>query len=255
MRRAAFALLFAMAALGCAEQPLPPEAQPVTQAPVPDVQITQLYPNDLPGPPGPGGVAIAPAQPSERTQAVAARLPLRVGPWVRAVGPPDEGAIARNGLSQMYVRYTLPGHGSWATVAVNDHGMEVPDGFASAAVAAGFNASKASVRANAPGDVARMRLVWIPDAPSQRCVTGRVVLQGQGTLHVGCSTGVAGQELRVRATAAFRPGDSGRLFELEGEVARLIAEVTRAAAGLQPSPGLRSDGRVFIPRFGPEAVM
>ena len=255
MRRAALALLFAMAALGCAEQPLPPEAQPVTQAPVPDVQITQLYPNDLPGPPGPGGVAIAPAQPSERTQAVAARLPLRVGPWVRAVGPPDEGAIARNGLSQMYVRYTLPGHGSWATVAVNDHGMEVPDGFASAAVAAGFNASKASVRANAPGDVARMRLVWIPDAPTQRCVTGRVVLQGQGTLHVACSTGVAGQELRVRATAAFRAGDSGRLFELEGEVARLIAEVTRAAAGLQPSPGLRSDGRVFIPRFGPEAVM
>jgi hypothetical protein len=255
MRRAVFALLFAMAALGCAEQPLPPEAQPVTQAPVPDVQITQLYPNDLPGPPGPGGVAIAPAQPSERTQAVAARLPLRVGPWVRAVGPPDEGAIARNGLSQMYVRYTLPGHGSWATVAVNDHGMEVPDGFASAAVAAGFNASKASVRANAPGDVARMRLVWIPDAPSQRCVTGRIVLQGQGTLHVACSTGVAGQELRVRATAAFRPGDSGRLFELEGEVARLIAEVTRAAAGLQPNPGVRSDGRVFIPRFGAEAAL
>jgi hypothetical protein len=255
MRRAALVLLFAMVALGCAEQPLPPEAQPVTQAPVPDVQITQLYPNDLPGPPGPGGVAIAPAQPSERTQAVAARLPLRVGPWVRAVGPPDEGAIARNGLSQMYVRYTLPGHGSWATVAVNDHGMEVPDGFASAAVAAGFNASKASVRANAPGDVARMRLVWIPDAPSQRCVTGRVVLQGQGTLHVACSTGVAGQELRVRATAAFRPGDSGRLFELEGEVARLIAEVTRAAAGLQPNPGVRSDGRVFIPRFGAEAVL
>ena len=255
MRRAVFALLFAMAALGCAEQPLPPEAQPVTQAPVPDVQITQLYPNDLPGPPGPGGVAIAPAQPSERTQAVAARLPLRVGPWVRAVGPPDEGAIARNGLSQMYVRYTLPGHGSWATVAVNDHGMEVPDGFASAAVAAGFNASKATVRANAPGDVARMRLVWIPDAPSQRCVTGRIVLQGQGTLHVACSTGVAGQELRVRATAAFRPGDSGRLFELEGEVARLIAEVTRAAAGLQPNPGVRSDGRVFIPRFGAEAAL
>ena len=255
MRRAGFALLFAMAALGCAEQPLPPEAQPVTQAPVPDVQITQLYPNDLPGPPGPGGVAIAPAQPSERTQAVAGRLPLRVGPWVRAVGPPDEGAIARNGLSQMYVRYTLPGHGSWATVAVNDHGIEVPDGFASAAVAAGFNASKASVRANAPGDVARMRLVWIPDAPSQRCVTGRIVLQGQGTLHVACSTGVAGQELRVRATAAFRPGDSGRLFELEGEVARLLAEVTRAAAGLQPNPGVRSDGRVFIPRFGAEAVM
>jgi hypothetical protein len=186
---------------------------------------------------------------------VAARLPLRVGPWVRAVGPPDEGAIARNGLSQMYVRYTLPGHGSWATVAVNDHGMEVPDGFASAAVAAGFNASKATVRANAPGDVARMRLVWIPDAPSQRCVTGRVVLQGQGTLHVACSTGVAGQELRVRATAAFRPGDSGRLFELEGEVARLIAEVTRAAAGLQPNPGVRSDGRVFIPRFGAEAAL
>jgi hypothetical protein len=190
MRRAGFVLLFAMAALGCAEQPLPPEAQPVTQAPVPDVQITQLYPNDLPGPPGPGGVAIAPAQPSERTQAVAA----------------------------------------------------------------GFNASKASVRANAPGDVARMRLVWIPDAPSQRCVTGRSVLQGQGRFHAACSTGVAGQELRVRVTAAFREGDSGRLFELEGEVARLIAEVTRAAAGLQPNPGVRSDGRVFIPRFGPEAA-
>ncbi|MFO0401967.1 MAG: hypothetical protein ACK52P_09705, partial [Alphaproteobacteria bacterium] len=189
MRGAAFALLCAVATLGCAEQALPPEAQPVTQAPVPDVQVTQLYPNNLPGPPGPGGVAIAPAQPSERTQAVAARLPLRVGPWVRAVGPPDESAIARNGLSQMYVRYTLPGQGSWATVAVNDHGMEVPDGFASAAVAAGFNASKASVRANAPGDVARMRLVWIPDAPTQRCVTGRVVMQGQGTLHVACSTG------------------------------------------------------------------
>jgi hypothetical protein len=154
----------------------------------------------------------------------------------------------------MYVRYTLPGHGSWATVAVNDHGMEVPDGFASAAVAAGFNASKASVRANAPGDVARMRLVWIPDAPSQRCVTGRSVLQGQGRFHAACSTGVAGQELRVRVTAAFREGDSGRLFELEGEVARLIAEVTRAAAGLQPNPGVRSDGRVFIPRFGPEAA-
>jgi hypothetical protein len=45
------------------------------------------------------------------------------------------------------------------------------------------------------------------------------------------------------------------LFELEGEVARLIAEVTRAAAGLQPNPGVRSDGRVFIPRFGAEAVM
>ena len=255
MRRAALALLCASLALGCAEQTLPPEAQPVTQAPVPDVQVTQLYPNDLPGPPGPGGVAMAPAQPSERTQAVAARLPLRVGPWVRAVGPPDEGAIARNGLSQMYVRYTLPGQGSWATVAVNDHGMEVPDGFASAAVAAGFNASKATVRANVPGDVARMRLVWIPDAPSQRCVTGRVVLQGQGTLHAACSTGVVGQELRVRATATFRPGDSGRLFELEGEVARLIAEVTRAAAGLQPNPGVRSDGRVFIPRFGAEAVM
>jgi hypothetical protein len=149
----------------------------------------------------------------------------------------------------------MPGEGSWATVAVNDHGMVVPDGFASAAVAAGYEASKASVRTSAPGGVVRMRLVWIPDAPSQRCVTGRVVLQGQGTLHVACSTGVAGQELRVRVTATFRPGDSGRLFELEGEVARLIAEVTRAAAGLQPSPGVRSDGRVFIPRFGAEAML
>jgi len=255
MRRAACALLLAAALLGCAQQTLPPEAQPVTQAPVPDVTITPLYPDSMPGPPGPGGVAVAPAQPSERTQAVAARLPLRVGPWVRAVGPPDEGAIARNGLSQLFVRYTLPGQGSWATVAVNDHGVTVPDGFASAAVAAGFEASKGTVRTSAPGGVARMRLVWIPDAPSQRCVTGRVVLQGQGTLHVACSTGVAGQELRVRATAAFRPGDSGRLFELEGEVARLIAEVTRAAAGLQPNPGLRSDGRVFIPRFGTEAAL
>ena len=255
MRGAALALLGASLALGCAQQALPPEAQPVSTAPVPDVQVTQLYPTDLPGPPGPGDVEMPPALPSERTKVVAARLPLRIGPWVRAVGPPDEGAIAPNGLSQMYVRYTLPGQGSWATVAVNDHGMEVPDGFASAAVAAGFNASKATVRSNAPGNVARMRLVWIPDAPSQRCVTGRNVLQGLGTLHVACSTGVAGQELRVRVTATFRPGDSGRFFELEGEVARLIAEVTRAAAGLQPNPGLRSDGRVFIPRFGPEALM
>ncbi|MBM3586553.1 MAG: hypothetical protein FJX33_01790 [Alphaproteobacteria bacterium] len=137
---------------------------------------------------------------------------------------------------------------------MNDHGVEVPDGFASAAVATGYEASKASVRTSAPGGVALMRLVWIPDAPSQRCVTGRVILQGQGTLHVACSTGVARQELRVHVTAAFRPGDSGRLFELEGEVARLIAEVTRAAAGLQPNLGQRSDGRVVIPRFGAEAV-
>jgi hypothetical protein len=255
MRRAALALLCASLALGCAEQALPPEAQPVSNPPVPDVTITQLYPNNLPGPPGPGGVELPPGTPSAQTQAVAARLPLRVGPWVRAVGPPDEGAIARNGLPQIFVRYTLPGQGSWATVAVNDHGMAVPDGFASAAVAAGFEASKATVRTSAPGNVARMRLVWIPDAPTQRCVTGRVVLQGEGRLHVACSTGVAGQELRVRATAAFREGDSGRLFELEGEVARLIAEVTRAAAGLQPNPGVRSDGRVFIPRFGPAATL
>jgi hypothetical protein len=186
---------------------------------------------------------------------VAARLPLRVGPWVRAVGPPEESVIARNGLTQLYVRYTIPGNASWATVGVNDHGMVLPDGLASSAVAAGFNASKATVRAYAPGNVARMRMVWIPDAPSQRCVTGRSVAQGQGLLHVACSTGVAGQELRVRATAAFREGDSGRLFELEGEVARLIAEVTRAAAGLQPNPGLRPDGRVFIPRFGTEAAL
>ncbi|MCA3303011.1 MAG: hypothetical protein INF98_12660 [Roseomonas sp.] len=217
--------------------------------------MTQLYPTNLPGPPGPGGVELPYSIPTERTKAVAARLPLRVGPWVRAVGPPDESVIARNGLTQLYVRYTIPGNASWATVGVNDHGMVLPDGLASPAVAAGFNASKATVRTYAPGNVARMRMVWIPDAPSQRCVTGRSVAQGQGLLHVACSTGVAGQELRVRATAAFREGDSGRLFELEGEVARLIAEVTRAAAGLQPNPGVRSDGRVFIPRFGAEAVM
>jgi hypothetical protein len=249
MRGAALALLGASLALGCAQQALPPEAQPVSTAPIPDVTVTQLYPNNLPGPPGPGGVELPYSIPTETTKAVAARLPLRVGPWVRAVGPPDESVIARNGLTQLYVRYT------WATVGVNDHGMVLPDGLASPAVAAGFNASKATVRAYAPGNVARMRMVWIPDAPSQRCVTGRSVAQGQGLLHVACSTGVAGQELRIRATAAFREGDSGRLFELEGEVARLIAEVTRAAAGLQPNPGVRSDGRVFIPRFSAEAVM
>ena len=99
MRGAALALLCASLALGCAQQALPPEAQPVSTAPVPDVQVTQLYPTDLPGPPGPGGVQMPPASPSERTKVVAARLPLRIGPWVRAVGPPDEGAIARNGLS------------------------------------------------------------------------------------------------------------------------------------------------------------
>jgi hypothetical protein len=242
-------------ALGCAQQALPPEAQPVSTAPIPDVTVTQLYPNNLPGPPGPGGVELPYSIPTEATKAVAARLPLRVGPWVRAVGPPDESVIARNGLTQLYVRYTIPGNATWATVGVNDHGMVLPDGLASPAVAAGFNASKATVRAYAPGNVARMRVVWIPDAPSQRCVNGRSVMQGQGLLHVACSTGVAGQELRIRATAAFREGDSGRLFELEGEVARLIAEVTRAAAGLQPNPGVRSDGRVFIPRFSAESVM
>ena len=255
MRGAALALLCASLALGCAQQALPPEAQPVSLAPIPDVTVTQLYPNNLPGPPGPGGVELPYSIPTEATKAVAARLPLRVGPWVRAVGPPDESVIARNGLTQLFVRYTIPGNATWATVGVNDHGMVLPDGLASPAVAAGFNASKATVRAYAPGNVARMRMVWIPDAPSQRCVTGRSVAQGQGLLHVACSTGVAGQELRIRATAAFREGDSGRLFELEGEVARLIAEVTRAAAGLQPNPGVRSDGRVFIPRFSAEEVM
>ena len=255
MRGAALALLCASLALGCAQQALPPEAQPVSTAPIPDVTVTQLYPNNLPGPPGPGGVELPYSIPTEATKAVAARLPLRVGPWVRAVGPPDESVIARNGLTQLYVRYTIPGNATWATVGVNDHGMVLPDGLASPAVAAGFNASKATVRAYAPGNVARMRMVWIPDAPSQRCVNGRSVMQGQGLLHVACSTGVAGQELRIRATAAFREGDSGRLFELEGEVARLIAEVTRDAAGLQPNPGVRSDGRVFIPRFSAESVM
>ena len=255
MRGAALALLGATLALGCAQQALPPEAQPVSMAPIPDVTVNQFYPNNLPGPPGPGGVELPYSIPTEATKAVAARLPLRVGPWVRAVGPPDESVIARNGLTQLYVRYTIPGNASWATIGVNDHGMVLPDGLASPAVAAGFNASKATVRAYAPGNVARMRMVWIPDAPSQRCVNGRSVMQGQGLLHVACSTGVAGQELRIRATAAFREGDSGRLFELEGEVARLIAEVTRAAAGLQPNPGVRSDGRVFIPRFSAESVM
>jgi len=255
MRGAALALLGATLALGCAQQALPPEAQPVSMAPIPDVTVNQFYPNNLPGPPGPGGVELPYSIPTEATKAVAARLPLRVGPWVRAVGPPDESVIARNGLTQLYVRYTIPGNATWATVGVNDHGMVLPDGLASPAVAAGFNASKATVRAYAPGNVARMRMVWIPDAPSQRCVNGRSVMQGQGLLHVACSTGVAGQELRIRATAAFREGDSGRLFELEGEVARLIAEVTRAAAGLQPNPGVRSDGRVFIPRFSAESVM
>ncbi len=255
MRGAALALLCASLALGCAQQALPPEAQPVSTAPIPDVTVNQFYPNNLPGPPGPGGVELPYSIPTEATKAVAARLPLRVGPWVRAVGPPDESVIARNGLTQLYVRYTIPGNATWATVGVNDHGMVLPDGLASPAVAAGFNASKATVRAYAPGNVARMRMVWIPDAPSQRCVNGRSVMQGQGLLHVACSTGVAGQELRIRATAAFREGDSGRLFELEGEVARLIAEVTRAAAGLQPNPGVRSDGRVFIPRFSAESVM
>ena len=255
MRGAALALLGASLALGCAQQALPPEVQPVSMAPIQDVTVTQLYPNNLPGPPGPGGVELPYSIPTEATKAVAARLPLRVGPWVRAVGPPDESVIARNGLTQLYVRYTIPGNATWATVGVNDHGMVLPDGLASPAVAAGFNASKATVRTYAPGNVARMRMVWIPDAPSQRCVNGRSVMQGQGLLHVACSTGVAGQELRIRATAAFREGDSGRLFELEGEVARLIAEVTRAAAGLQPNPGVRSDGRVFIPRFSAESVM
>ena len=98
MRRAALALLCAALVLGCAQQALPPEAQPVSNPPVPDVTITQLYPNNLPGPPGPGGVELPPGTPSAQTQAVAARLPLRVGPWVRAVGPPDEGAIARLSL-------------------------------------------------------------------------------------------------------------------------------------------------------------
>jgi len=255
MRGAALALLCASLALGCAQQALPPEAQPVSLAPIPDVTVNQLYPNNLPGPQGPGGVELPYSIPTEATKAVAARLPLRVGPWVRAVGPPDESVIARNGLTQLYVRYTIPGNATWATVGVNDHGMVLPDGLASPAVAAGFNASKATVRAYAPGNVARMRMVWIPDAPSQRCVNGRSVMQGQGLLHVACSIGVGGQELRIRATAAFREGDSGRLFELEGEVARLIAEVTRAAAGLQPNPGVRSDGRVFIPRFSAESVM
>ena len=252
MRRAALALLLAPLVLGCAEQALPPGATPVSLAPVPDVTITPL---DQRAGPAPGAMQMPPAGPSAATQAVAARLPLRIGNWVRAVGPPDDGAIARNGLTALYVRYTLPGTGTWATVAVNDHGMVLPDGLASPAIAAGYDASKAVVRAYAPGNVARMRMVWIPDAPSQRCVTGRNMAQGQGTEHVACSTAVAGQELRVRVTANYRAGDSGRLYSLEGDMAWLIAEVTRAAAGLAPAPGVRSDGRIFIPSFGPEAVM
>ena len=131
-------------------------------------EVTRQFPKNLPGPPWPGGVEIPPATPSETTQAIAARLPLRIGPWVRAVGPPDESAIARNGLTQLYVRYIIPGNATWATFGVNDHGMVLPDGIASPAVAAGFNASKAKSQAHSPANVALKRSVWIPVQPAHR---------------------------------------------------------------------------------------
>ncbi len=255
MRGVALCLLLGAILTGCAPEATNLEAPLVATAPVPDVNVTELGPRALPGPAGPGGLEMPPGTVAATTEAIAARLPLRIGPWVRAVGPPDDGLIARNGLPALYVRYTIPGNGVWATVAVNDHGMVLPDGLASPAIAAGYEASKAVVRANAPGDVARMRMVWIPDAPAQRCVSGRVVAQDQGTEHFACATGVAGQELRLRITAGYRPGDAGRLYALEGEIARLIAEVTRAAAGRAPAMAVRADGRIFIPRLGPEATL
>jgi len=240
MRFLAPALLLAPLALGCTQQAEPPaisaREEPTHYAMPPDVEM----------PPG---------VPSPEALAVVARLPLRIGPWVRAVGPPDEGAIARNGLLAPFFRYTIPGAGAWATVAVNDHATVLPDGLASPAIAEGYAASKAVVRAKAPGNSARMRMVWIPDAPPQRCVIGRAVAADDARLHVACSTAVSGQELRVRITAAYRQGDSGRLYELEGEMARLIAEVTRAAAGRFSEPGIRPDGLVFIPVFGPESPL
>ena len=237
MRRAVAALLLAPLMFGCAQQAEPPAMAAIEEPP------QYAKPPDVEMPPG---------VPSPEALAVVARLPLRIGPWVRAVGPPDEGAIARNGLLAPFFRYTISGAGAWATVAVNDHATALPDGLDSPAIAEGFAASKQVVRANAPGNVARMRMVWLPDAPPQRCVTGRAVAADDARLHVACSTAVAGRELRVRITAAYRRGDSGRLYILEGEMARLIADVTRAAAGRFSEPGMRPDGLVFIPVFGPE---
>jgi hypothetical protein len=203
----------------------------------------------------PRDIEMPPARPSAEAMAVAAQLPLRIGPWVRAAGPADEGAIARNGRPAPYIRYTMPGTGSWATVAVNGHDTPLPDGFASSALVAAFDANLATIRAAAPGDVARLRMVWIPDAPEQRCITGRAYASGIRTEHVACATAVAGQELRVRITASYRPGDSGRFFQLEGNMARLIADVTRAAAGRFSEVARRSDGRAFTPAFGPERAL
>ena len=247
MRGAVLALLLTSFVLGCGpeqRQAVTAEALPPPQADLaPELAQPVAMPPDIEMPPG---------TPSAEALAVAARLPLRIGPWGRSVGPPDEGASARNGRPMPFVRYTMPGTGNWATVAVNDHDTTLPDGFSSPALMAAFDAGKATIRANAPGDVPKLRMVWIPDAPEQRCITGRAYFYGLRTEHVACSTAVSGQELRVRITASYRPGDSGRFVQLEGEMARLIADVTRAAAGRFSDPATRSDGRVFIPVFGPE---
>lgn len=250
MRRAASALLVASLIVGCSPQqsqtpPAGAQSPPSAEAaPKPDQRVAM--PSDIDMPPG---------KSSEEAMAIAGRLPLRIGPWIRAAGLPDQGVIAPNGRPMPFVRYAMPGTGNWATVAVNDHGTVLPDGFASAPLVAALDASIATIRANAPGDIPRLRMVWIPDAPEQRCVTGRAYFYGLRTEHVVCATAVAGQELRVRITASYRPGDSGRFAQLEGEMARLIADVTRAAAGRFSDPAKRSDGRVFVPVFGPERLL
>lgn len=250
MRGAVLSMLLTSLVLGCGPQhgqTVTTEALPPPQA---DLSPAQAAPVAMPP-----DIEMPPGTPSAAALAVAARLPLRIGPWVRAAGPPDEGAIARNGRPMPFVRYTMPGTGSWATVAVNDHDTTLPDGFSSPALMAAFDAGKATIRANAPGDVARLRMVWIPDAPEQRCIMGRAYAYGLRTEHVACATAVAGQELRVRITASYRLGDTGRAFQVEGEMARLIADVTRAAAGRFSDVPARSDGRVFIPVFGPERAL
>ena len=250
MRGAVLALLLTSLVLGCGPQ----HGQTVTTEalPPPQADLTTELSRPVAMPPD---IEMPPGTPSAAALAVAARLPLRIGPWVRSAGPPDEGAIARNGRPMPFVRYTMPGTGSWATVAVNDHDTPLPDGFSSPALMAAFDAGKATIRANAPGDTPRLRMVWIPDAPEQRCITGRAYAYVLRTEHVVCATAVAGQELRVRITASYRPGDSGRAFQVESEMARLIADVTRAAAGRFSDPATRADGRVFIPAFGPARAL